>query len=152
VVKTEIHPVDFDRLSKGMWLETPELVRILRVQPDHKLWRLRVLALRVQITDRTGILVRSEQDRLRLMTDSEAYVWNHNLAMQRESGLMRCAQNTTLIDRSKLNDTERKAADHSARMIGAIAMAARTARKKATLFLRGESVPSLEEGSGEHED
>lgn len=128
---TEIHPIDFDKLSKGMWVETSELERIVGCGPDDRRWRLRVLAFRQEITDRTGILVRMDHDRLRLMTDSEAYAWNLDLAMKREAGLHRCAQNTALIDRSQLSPAELAEADHAQRKIAAMAAAASMASKRA---------------------
>jgi hypothetical protein len=129
-----VAPLNYLELRKDSWLDAPTLEKAIGVSRRDPMYRIRVLELRDEIRRHTGILSRIEDDRLRLMTDAEAYRWNAKLADARVAGLVRCASNTALIDRSQLTDAECVEAEHAARKISLMASAARREQRQAERF------------------
>lgn len=144
--ETRPWPLDFPALQKGSWIGTEELERATRKKRDDHNFRLHVLRISKLITDHTGILVRCEGDRLRLMTDSEAYQWNVTQALRSEERLTTCAKRTLMVDRTQLTEADQAAHDSSSRAIQAIAASARKERRRGAEFLQllGKPVPEID--------
>lgn len=143
-------PFDWETLEKGTYIEAEALERAIRRPRTDKDFKLKALAVVAEIKERTGILCRIEGDRLRLMTDSEAYQWNYQRARSHVTGLIRSAKNTALIDTSQLSDGDKRAAESCQIAICATASAARREQvKHAKLFglVAPETVAEIGDGS-----
>lgn len=142
-----LHPFDFDKLKKGMWIETEELELAATCKRSDQSFQLRVLGLKDAIESRTGILSRVEGQRLRLMTDSEALVWTIRQAGDAGRKLERnAARLSENIDAARLTDGEQAVHEHAQRVISAMAQSQRTERlKNQKLFALASSHPPVED-------
>jgi len=142
-------PFDWGELSKGSWLETDVLERATYLKRTDNNFRLKVMSVMSEIRERTGILCRSENDRVRLMTDVEAYQWNYEQSQQAVRKLTRAARRCADIDMNQLEDSDRKAAEHCQIAIVSTAAAARREQAKHTkLFgLMKPDAPLLGDGT-----
>lgn len=129
---SKIHPFDFEKLRKGTWIDADELEEATTCKrTDPVEFRMRVLALRGLIEQRTGIIVRCEGDRLRLMTDSEALKWSIGQADEAGRRLERNARRLSeSIDRGQLTDTEQVVHEHAVRVVSAMAESTRMERQR----------------------
>lgn len=148
--KTKVHPVDYKKLYKGMWLETSDLESATFRKRTDPNFSFGVLKLSSLIEFNTGILSRYEQQRLRLMTDAEAVAWNIRQAVEASRKLERTAERLAeQIDRRNLSHTERAIHDHAQRVIGQMADAQRKAREKNARLFQFIARPALESGDDE---
>ena len=137
------HPLDFEALAKGTWIEVRELELALSCKRDDISFGQRLLGLRSMIEARTGILSRAEGQRLRLMTDSEALVWvvkQAGVAAHRiELAAVRMRNN---VDAAQLSAPEQAVHEHAARVLTEMSISQREhVRKNAKLFaLMGRAI------------
>lgn len=127
---------DFDALQKDAWIEAEEMERILGCKRTEKNFLLRVLALRAEIEKKTGILSRIQNDKLRLMTDSEAVQWIAKQTVVAIDSLGTCSRRAAAVDKAALNDGERRAAEYLCLATSHIAQAARKEAAKYARFRR----------------
>lgn len=133
---SNLHPFDFDKLSKGTWIETDELEAATGCRRDHKDFNLKVLSLKALVEQETKIVSRIEGDRLRLMTDSEALFWSIKQFGKSSKGCERNASRlANNISPAALSGTERVVHEHAHRVMSSVVAAARAEIKKdAKLF------------------
>ena len=125
-MSSNLHPVDFDALERGTWIEPDVVETAYQVTRGTDGYRLSALRLSQDIEIRTGIVCRQENDRLRLMTDAELLEWN---AEQMHNGIKkmeRSARRTVLIRHDQLTDSQRRKAEFEALTFGALASLARS--------------------------
>lgn len=134
--KGNVHPFDFTKLRKGMWIDAKELERATFRKRSDPVYLRAVLKMRDLIEKETGILGRIEGDRLRLMTDAEALAWSMRQAKLAGDRMERASEHLKHnIDRNNLTQPERVVHEHAERVITAMADAQRTQRQKhARLF------------------
>ena len=132
------HPLDFDTLEKGTWLEGSDLRDAVGCHPDEdiKRWQLGVLGLRERITKETGIVCRVERDKIRLMTDLETDEYTVNRTDQLRQGMRRQLAYRALIDTSEMNDEQRRLCDARDRLVTGTAMAAHAKFRKEARMIR----------------
>lgn len=123
---SEKHPLDWEALQKGTWLETEEIEKATLCRRSDPFFSLRAQNLGDRIERKTGILCRTEGPvqavRIRLMTDSEALEYQIREAGRASRKLERVADRLAdNIDRTKLSELEQQIHDHARRMVGAMA-------------------------------
>ncbi len=138
----ERHPFDFDALEKGTWIEAEQVERAAMCKRSDTAFRLRVMGLCQRIEEETGIMVRCDHDRIRLMDDAEATLHAQQRTGHHVRGLRRQAWRLAQVDVDKLSEHARAAHEHRLRSTCALSVAARSEFRKQermTLLLgRGE--------------
>jgi hypothetical protein len=151
---TKLHPIDFDRLEKGTWIEAEEIESATFSRRNEPLYNVRALGLAAQIEKRTGIVCKMDGHRLRLMTDSEALSWTIREGVKASRRLDRSADRLAgNIDRRQLSDAEKRLHEHATRVITSMASAQRLEREKAQrLFTFLGGAKALPEDGDEDQD
>jgi len=124
------HPLDFESLRKGTWLEADEIERGYARKRDDRQWRLSLLAASEDIFNECRIICRQEGDRLRLMDDLEADVWLQKQTEHGVSRLRRAARLTGSIDRSGFDAVQLRMSEQRQRLIFAVATSAASTLKR----------------------
>jgi hypothetical protein len=121
-VNNDIHPVDFDALERGTWIEVSTIEKAYRVRRGTDEYQRAVLQLRDLIERNTGILSREDKHRIRLMTDSEALRWNWDQHRCAARKMRRAARRTVLVRHDKLSEPDRRLAEFQETVITAQAI------------------------------
>jgi len=130
-MSVEFHPLDFEALEKGTWLEGEALVLAAGADPsDHKRWRLALLKLRQAIEEKTEILCCEDHDRIRLMTDSEAREHTWRRWRQNFKGLGRQVFRRSRVDLSQIPHEEHRRVESETRVMSGVTAAARARLRK----------------------
>ncbi len=141
-MEAEKYPLDFEALSKGTWLEGPELEKAVGCSPDDMgRWRLGMLKLRQKIEEQTEILCCEDRNRLRLMTDPEAREhtlrrWLHSIR-----GQVRQVRRRSRIDVSRIPEFDHQAMESETRMMVGVTQATLAEKRKrvrATRLMNGD--------------
>lgn len=151
ITKGEAHPLDYERLQKGTWIETEEISKASFRRPTDPFFSLAAQNLIDKIERKTGIIGRTEGAfgaiRIRLMTDAEALEYKIREAGRASKKIERIAdQLADNIDRRNLTEVEQQIHDHARRMVGAMADAQkREKRQHMEMFrlLQAKHVPAL---------
>lgn len=131
IVKTQKHPIDFDKLKKGDFISQQELSVILNIDPsEHQAFSFAVMGLKQMIEDRTEFVLRQVNNGLEIMTDAQAvrYLWQRSEKANRDK---RKAY-YKLIDKIDIDNLTIKQVEdynHKATIIGAEISAANNSRK-----------------------
>ena len=130
-MEPSFHPLDFDALKKGTWIETEELIRILGSTPaDRDKWKLGILRLCDQIEKNAKLVARADHDRVRVMDDRELCAWTYRWVEQLTSRQVNMTQRRSLIDRAELSDAERDLAERRDRVAIAVSVGAMATLRK----------------------
>lgn len=126
----EKHPIDFEKLAKGTWLDDAELERALNVPRDSTRWRFRLRALLSLIFDQTGIRACEVNGRVRLMTDEEHAAYTRRHFFQHFRGQLRELRARRKIDREQLAGGEAARFESDERAMASMVLAQRSALRK----------------------
>lgn len=129
-MSTHKHPLDFDLLEKGSWIETPELESATLTKCGEGAWGLKLVGLCQRIEQETGILCRVDHDRIRLMDDLEASEHAYRRKLHHYRGVGRQSRRLLKVDTSGFDDEQK--AIHAFRVRAALAVtsASRAALRK----------------------
>lgn len=144
----ERHPVDYDALSKGQWLDEDMLDAAIPVKREHPLWSLHVAKLCADIERETGIVCCQTKGKLRLMEDAEADDYLARKVKNNVGRLVRDSRRTLLIDHSALDERQRRSAEARQRIAASTALVAMKTYREERKRLRSalpEDVDVLEE-------
>lgn len=106
----ERYPINIDELRKGQVITTDELTRIIgrRPEQDQHKWQWSLLALQGFIHDKTTLTVKIVPEGMRVLTDSEAAIYNHRRGAQALRAFMRRYERNGMVDETALSEEERK--------------------------------------------
>ncbi len=123
---SSLHPVDFDALQRGTWIEPDVIEKAYQVERGTDDYRLAALRLSQEIESHTRIVCRTENGRVRLMTDAELLEWNGDQMQNGVKKMERAAGRTVLIRHDQLTDSQKRKAEFEAVTFGALASLARS--------------------------
>ena len=121
---------DLSHFKKGTCVTAEELESLVGVSVDNPQFRIKVLALRSYVERTLGILSRMDGLQLRLLTDSEAVLWNVKRATHHMDGVERAAVRTGLIDPTNLTEQQERVANVAGNAICSVAGVLRQERDK----------------------
>jgi len=102
------YPIDVSQLKKGQLITTGQLEEILMIKPaEFQRWQFGLLQLRKFIESRTDFSVKSTTEGLRILTDSEAFVYNHRRFGNHLDGAERRFVRNKLVDADNLRPEEK---------------------------------------------
>lgn len=102
------YPIDVTALEKGQIITIGQLEEIMMIKPaDYQKWQFGLLQLRKFIESRTEFSVKSTADGLRILTDSEAFAYNHRRFNNHLDGAERRFIRNKLVDSENLTPEER---------------------------------------------
>lgn len=151
-----LHPFDWTKLRKGMWIETAEIEEAtLKRRTDPHFGGIAANLVEM-IHRKTGLLARTDGShstiRIRVMTDAEAVVHTVKQAARASRILDRSAERLRDdIDRTQLSDVDLAVHDHASRVVAAMAAAQRKERERAATNLF-DLVRAKELTAGEDEE
>jgi hypothetical protein len=146
---SELHPIDFQALTKDSTIDQAQIERIynVRKQQAPEAYRLCQLRLSHDIEhNRRDLLCRIQGDGIRIMTDSEAneHTWDEYRRGVRK--IAKQARRRTAIDAASLPEGERRVAELRDAHVTAQAIMNRKAlakAKRAMLAGLGDDLPQL---------
>jgi hypothetical protein len=105
------YPIDLDALSKGQVLTVPELERLtgVEIKKDPERFRMRAVSIQSFIMTRSVFTAKFEGDELRILTDSEASVYNAKRADGHAQGIMMRNRKMLQVDPSGMDVDDAKA-------------------------------------------
>jgi hypothetical protein len=126
------YPLDFDVLEKGSTISREVLEEIFSISAteDPKAYSFKLMALRDQIIQRTGILVRSSNDTLVLMDDEEGADYNFGTFKKGLRGIATSVFRLQLIDPDKLSASSKARFESNSRVMSGTAQATLAAERK----------------------
>lgn len=141
--------IDFDLLEKGDYIEPGIVEKIVGMSQEHRSYGLACMGLRAQIERHFAVkkemivTVKCEESGVRILTDNEASVYNHNTVKRGARQIMNGQARNLAVDASKLSDQERR--DHDRRLVtdGAYAQAVRKVKKQLEVTPNQRKSPGL---------
>jgi hypothetical protein len=129
---TTKYPLDFDALEKGMTISRTDLEEIfgINASEDPKAYSFKMMALRDQIIQRTGILVRSSNETLVLMDDEEGADYNFGTFKKGLRSIVTSVFRLQLIDTDKLSLGSKARFESRSRVMSGTVQATLAAERK----------------------
>jgi hypothetical protein len=145
-------PIDYDSLTKGTIIPVQRIEEITQTQRGTSAYDFAVLRLSARIErelhDRGRIwTVKSEKGALKILTDSEAAVYNHALQVQARASELRRFALQQAVDVSSLGTDVRKQHERNMEIDGKYIQARIAVREQLRLTASKRNVPGLPEKS-----
>lgn len=143
MLETQKHPLDFDSLKKGDWIPQSELEKILNLSVTDPAYGFAIMALKEQIEDRTGFVVRQINNGIEMLTDSKAVDYLarcSRLADKKKLKSYRKLSNN--IDISMLTPKQIEQYNHKTAIIGAEISASQNIRKESIISSKPQESPN----------
>jgi hypothetical protein len=132
--KSENHPLNFEKLTKGSEISREQIEKayLVQLEKDPNGYRMSMLRLWQLIEDeRPDLLVRIDGDSLRIMNDLEADDVTARRGVRAVRSLAKNAKRRAVIDRSDFSHEQKRIAESRDRCMTAIALLSRKELNKA---------------------
>lgn len=127
------HPIDFSKLSKGMYVPQHEIEMAYGVKfsEDPNGFRFAQLSLIQAIKTNTMLYPRAQRETVLIMTDAEADSHSHSRLEHSLKAQLKLASDRIRIDHDALTPAQRQIAEHNDRLTTSLASAAKKQLRKA---------------------